>query len=375
MGRPIITFLRVYLPFLSLIFLWWYLAFGYNQTSNVRLITPLSHAHSSNAVKLAPIERKQVHRALLGDAPLMRALIAGWEAEARWLHSQGYPNALALTPEEALKAQQLHLPAPVADKLRILPQTYAAAGFLFALVDPEQIVALPQGLRSYSSLFPSQLVARVPEDIAPYQMEKLANHPPDMAIVAKYSLPTTVEALHSQGITLYTLDQLDTLEGVQAMLLALGKKVNQQEKADLLVLFMSSAYNALDNRLLVNQKPLPHTLYLNYCTCFSTPTSHKLSGQLLQRLGILLPSDSDQCGVTLDLETIRNLNPEAILLSSCEGGQLIESMKSNPALQTVKAIKNEKIYVLDEAVQEFPCQFAVLAYYDLVNALLLAAQQ
>lgn len=361
---------RIYLPLLILILLWWYLAFRGSAPHDI-IVTPTPTA-AVQTTALSPISRDLLHRALLGDSSLMASMIAQWEAEGHFLRSQGYSSARCLSPNESLRAQQLAQHQTSDTTLRFLPQTFASAGFLLALVEPQQIVALPQGLRDYTDLFPASALAAIPQDVGPYHTEKLSLANPHIAFIAAYSLPTMVEALRAQGITLYSLDHLETPESVQQALMDLGICVRCPEKAELMALFIRSALNALDNRLL--EKTLPRTLYVNYCTCFSTPTSRKLSGQLLKRLGILHNSDSDQWSILLDQEKIRNLNPEVILLSSPEGAQLVEKMRASPAFQSVAAIRSERVYVLNEKVQEFPSQFVVLAYFDIVDALLRALE-
>lgn len=400
--------LKLYLPTILFVLLWWGCAFlpltrvnPVNQTVEPSAERSLVQA----APYLAPLSRQKIHEALLGNIDLMLSLMAEWDTEAqllalvdqnvqrlpaskylrgqligRQMQARGKGSALETPPElttvvdDAGSALSL-----TTDRTRFLPQTYVAASFLIALSPPEQIVALPKGFREQTQVIPAAYANRVLMDIGPYQTELLAQYKPQLAFVAPYTLPATRQALLGLGAELFVIDRVDTIETIQSSLKRVGQAVGRAEEAELLALFMEAALCALDNRL-NNACPYrsnerPDTLYLNYYAKFSAPTCRTLTGHLLGRLGLntfpaLAKASEDSWQISLEVEKIVEINPKAIILSSTHEASLKTMVLQHPALQQVSAVRNGRVYTVDEIVQDSPSQFAVLAYYDLVKVLI-----
>ncbi|MDP1835843.1 MAG: ABC transporter substrate-binding protein [Chlamydiales bacterium] len=388
---------------------WWILAFA--PSSNTYTLVTAAHKSSlletsSSSPYLYPISRQKLHQALLGDAEIMISLMAQWDTEARLLAFCEASNSQRLSSNKYLKAQLLgrriqareqgidttEYPTrfnETADdagafhdsrrRERFLPQTYVAASFLLALTEPEQIVALPKGLRDLHNLYPAELLDRIPLDCGPYQTESLLKLRPDIAFIAPYSMPATRQALANQGIELFTISNINTLEEIQDALLKVGDVSGRPEEAELLALFMEAAICALDNRLLYAEKKKKDVLYLNYYSKFAAPTDHTLAGSLLHRLGINqfahLKASSNHWQIPLENERIARLQPQAIILSASNGTELKSLVMNHPAFRDVPAIKTGQIFAVDASIQDSSSQFAILAYYDLVNALLEVDQQ
>ncbi len=405
------TNIKIYLLAAVFILGWWYVAFD---LWNGQKSTPLATAdlqHNRKATLsspyLAPLSRQRIHEALLGDTQLMASLIAEWDAEAQLLAAVGHEKIQRLPNDTFLRAQYLgrklrsrldgmcregsqevttvfddrgNSIEPSEAPRRFLPQTYVAASFLLALAAPEQIVAVPSGMRRLTQLYPSELMDNISLDVSPYNTERLFREEPDVAFVAHYSQPSTLEALRSQGIELFTLSHVDSFEEIQDALMRVGHVAGKPEEAELLTLFMEASFCALDNRLAVAQidassRNASDVLYLNHFTHFSAPSLQTFTGKLLQQLGInklpmSLPGAEHQWQIPLYQEHIVRFRPKAIVLSTAESDILRERMLNNPAFRDVPAVQNKRIYTVDADVQDSPTQFSVLAYYDLVHTVL-----
>lgn len=401
---------KLYL-FLGLFILgWWAIAFGPTLTNAP--VTPLAIKPDSSTIPsqspyLHPLSREKIHEALLGNTELMLALMAEWDTEARLLFAYGSADAERLPSHKYLRAQLLgrsiiardngvsltsfnQHPNVVVDdagkslnltkpRHRFLPQTYVSASFLLALASPDQIVALPKGLRELTQLYPSSILQQIPLDCSPYLMERLFRNRPDLAFVAAYTLPSTRQALINQGIDLFTISHIDSIEEICSALTRLGTVVGKPDEAEVLALFMEAAICALDNRLIEAKIMASYApkdvLYLNHYAKFTTPAPKTLTGTLLQKLGIncfpLLLSDSNcRWQIPLEQEKIARLQPQTIILSAANGADLRNVMLSHHAYQQIPAVQHERIYTVDPNIQDSPSQFAVLAYYDLVKSLL-----
>ena len=224
---------------------------------------------------LSPLNRGTLKKALDGDVGLITQLIADWEVDAQLLELSGRTSIKRLPREQYLRSQIigrqiLNLPSDslqrvrdlerdsiVIDDLgmplefchtpqRILPQTFVSASVLLALTTPQQIAALPKGLRGLKSLFPEALTNQIPYDLDRYHSEKLFLSAPEVAFVADYSNPSLLSALQAQGIRLFTLKHTNRIEEVAHVLKRIGHVVDRSLEAELLTMFMEAAMFAIE---------------------------------------------------------------------------------------------------------------------------------
>ena len=358
---------------------WWYLAFtasvpfdeGTQQISN-----PPKKPHPLLA-HLSPLDRDTLTKALTGDFALMSRLIADWDVDAQILSSQGLPGIQRLPRKTFLKSQvlgrKLANTSSEKNQLKFLPQTYAAACFLLALVEPEQIVALPSGLRKHTHIYPDSILARIPLDVDRYNAEKLFLARPDIAFISShYSHPSAIQALQSQGIKIHDTGSLISLENILDALQSIGEVTQRKKETSLLNLFIQASLQAIKNRLAVQKtgKTLlaSKILYLNYHDKFYLPSNETFASEILARLEIPhypFPRSS----MPLEKENLFVLNPDCLIVSSTNGEALKKQMESDPALKTLSAIKQGRVFFVDDSIQQSPTQFVVLAYYDLAQVI------
>ncbi len=133
------------------------------------------------------MQREGLHQALAGQVPLMLQFIDQWEQDAQFLAQKGIAGIQHLSAENYLQAHilgrllddsspetlrhlncRMHLDqmqddsgriVPIRDTFqRFLPQTYVAASFLLAIAKPEEIIALPKGVRRLPQLYKADIV-------------------------------------------------------------------------------------------------------------------------------------------------------------------------------------------------------------------------
>lgn len=319
----------------------------------------------------------------------MLSLMTTWHTEAQLIEEYEHTTAYSLSKKNYLKAQLLGRAIEAKqsedralkvvddagnlherrEQRRFLPQCYASASFLLALVPTEQIVALPKGFRS-STLFPSPLLDEISFEYSPAQTELLCSLKPDIAFVSSYSQPTAF--LH-RGIELFIVTKMGSLEEIEKMLVKVGSICGKADRAELLALFMRAAVCALNNRLLLAQCSSEGVLYLNHFSKFSIPKKRTLTGDLLDRLGINqgIVEAGVNCWLTpITHEKIVQINPRAIIVSALQAQELRLFLLTHPTFQGVEAVRENRIYTLDANTQGQSSQFSLLAYYDIVSTLL-----
>lgn len=395
---------------------WWYLSFstspGYDHAASRKRTTAPARKPDLPAYfqYLSIMDRDKLREALGGDPELIAQLISAWDADAQILESQGQKGVLRLSRAEYARAHLIsrqirqhsrdELDAlealEIKDKIvddngvsfslnpsptRFLPQTYIAASFLLSLTEAENIVAIPQGMRGEKQLYPETLTAKIPLDIDRYNSEEIYQKKPDIAFVAYYSHPSTIQALKNQGIPVFTIDSINTLPEIMGSIERLGHVIHRPLEAELLTLFMNAAMYAMDNRLmafhqlLAHESSAPRVLFLNHHTRYSMPTTKTISGQMLDRLGMhkfsFLPAfheRKEEWAIPLEQEQIVRFDPECLIIATSNPDALLNTVSETPAFKKVTAIKNGAVYCLDDAPQA-PTQYVILAYFDIANAL------
>lgn len=367
----------IYLSLISITLVWWWAAFHatipHHKTLEVSSISPSPIPLSEN---LSAIHRDDLLKALQGDYELATQLINTWDVDARILQAYGtsvnrfthsrflISQILGRTIRNSLSGEER--------KLKFLPQTYVSASFLMALVPPEQIVAIPKGLRKLTSFNNEKLMAQIPLDIDRYQTENLHRAHPDIAFVARYSDPATVETLHNQGIELIYHKNISSVEDVQETLLMVGQIAQKRSEAELLNSFIDASLLNMDNRLtkLKDKNPLPKVVYIDYFGSMSIPTEHTLKGHMLRRLGINAFHDniSTHWSIPYTYEELITYNPDVLILSSGHAG-FKQQLLNDPALKNIEAVKKGRVYSVDPDIQDSPTQYLVLAYFDLYTIL------
>lgn len=361
---------------LLLILGWWAFAFYLTSARNDQAKA------SSSSFGQSVILRHTVKQALEGDMPLMKELMSNWEKDAHFLIQSGVPgiqlmpevrrpNPIAVIADDA--GNEIALTPPMD---RFLPQTYLAATVLLALVSPEHIVAIPKGMRDFPYIYPPLLLDQIPLDIDRYNSETLYQLRPDVAFVAHYSHPATLDALKSQGVPLFMITHVDTIPEILNAISRIGYLANQQEKTEHLLAFVEAAMRSIDNQLRAlawKTSSSQRIAFLHYSNRFSMPTAKNLSGQLLQRINRQVPAlavpvhDSlTEWKVPLTHEGIACLNPQGLILSCMLSGQ--DQLPQIPS-EAIHSLPTEKIVFIDEMIQQSLSQHIVLAYLDIFHAL------
>ncbi len=378
--------------------------------SSLSLELPQSLALKTSALleELSPLQRDTLQRALAGDFPLMLDFINQWDQDAQLLTNQGVEGIQRLPSETYLQAhilghlllnsskdslQQLNCKMNlewmqddhgriirIEDSFRrFLPQTYIAASFLLAIATPSEVIALPKGLRQLHQIYPIDVLKKVPHDIDRTNSEKLYLNRPDLAFVAPYSHPPALEVLRNQNIQLYSLKYVNSVAEVQEALLKVGHASNHILEAQLLAIFMEACMLSIDNRLHALQAKLfssaipRRLLYLSYHQHFMLPTTKCLTGQLMARalkhcphLSCPIPENRAEWSIPFEQEKIVQFKPDCLIIST----HFSDIHSSLPlALQQTEAFQLQRIFYLDEAIQESPTQYITLAYFDIFQAL------
>ncbi len=341
--------LRSDLPFTTQS-LHWVVIFFLLYWSCVALTTHSSppHPKAATTIQLTPFQpliRDQIHQALNGDTTIMKELILSWNEESPHLTQEEF-TFVQTWQEEVIASQK-----------RIFPHSYAAASFMLALTPSDWIMALPEGLRYQTELFSPEITSAITKNTNTYDAEKLYLCPPDLTFVATYSNPQFIQTLNTLDIPFCYLNNEMSCAGIQKSILKVGEKIGCENRARLMALFVKSALEAIDKRFYFWNKEHPdfHPVVTFYDEGWSLPTTQSLTGELISRANLNCAlSSSYQWYEPCNLEAIHTLNPDKLIIVSSP------DLKTNLPPFTTSLI--------DRTLQKSPTQHIVLAYFDLLSA-------
>jgi len=82
-------------------------------------------------------------------------------------------------------------------------------------------------------------------------------------------------------------------------------------------------------------------------TSFQGHTASSYDGELLENLGFEIAAKSNEAYVEINLEQLSTIDPDILVLAQNEGKLVIDDWKSNPLWKNLKAVKENKIFVVD----------------------------
>ena len=172
------------------------------------------------------------------------------------------------------------------------------------------------------------------------QVEEIIPLEPDLILAGNYTDIHTVNFLRNLG---YQVEQVDipwNMEHIEETILHVGKILNREEKARLILENMNKRKQSVRNRLKEQDKPLALILAPNGFT----HGKGSMKGDLLElaQFENLASSSGIQGSANIHLETVIRAQPEYIIIedSASEKNSLAQRFLQHPALQ--KALPNTK---------------------------------
>lgn len=402
--------LSIYHFVLPFVVLWWVVAFFPSEKNQTHLVVFTAAdsltLHPSDLLnELSILKREELCLALSGDTGQITSFAKSWKKDKEKLKQLGYclmPNSaedkilafvdILETEDEALVSKlnqtlSLNIPfendsslisSPSNQKARFFPQTYAAATFLLALLPQEQIVSLPIGMKQLSYLFPSLKKGNIPFSSTGYSSEKLYLDAPKVAFLAPYSHFSFKELLERHRIPICCFNHDNSIDMIQSTLRQIGKIIANPIKAELLALFMEAGLEAIDNRIALLEESFKpekkkNILFLNFRNSFSLPGKKSLSSILLERQlkkssKFVSLESKEEWSSPVGIEKILAADPDSLILF-LPFDDLLLKKRAECHLSQLSFKKEPKFICIDENIQNSPTHYALLAYFDLFQAL------
>jgi len=212
---------------------------------------------------------------------------------------------------------------------------------LVEIVPVERLVAATAAADDVGT---SNIVGRVPPGVARFrraEMERLIALSPELVVVSEYTDADFLRLLERSGMRVHRMRGLDSLAGVRAAILDLGRAVGAEAPAERLVARYDAVLADLGRRLQGASKPR-----VLYWAGGMTAGGGTAIGALIEGGGAVnVGREMGLEGITpIGAERAFVADPDAILVG--EGWKSTEALGSHPLLSKMRAMKQGRIVAM-----------------------------
>ncbi|MGZ5563427.1 MAG: ABC transporter substrate-binding protein [Halobacteriota archaeon] len=187
-------------------------------------------------------------------------------------------------------------------------------------------------------------------------IEKIVSLKPDIVFAGSLNNDTVLSTLSGYGIPTVVLDP-HSLTGILNDLSLIGNVTASTGNSSALVANLTQRLNkSTTTSNATSNATQTRVLYLVWNDPIMSAGADTFEGDIIARAGsINVAKLANVSGYgTMSKESVIALNPSVIIANSAMNSQVIEQIKSDPALTTVDAIKNGKVFVLNSDVISRP---------------------
>jgi iron complex transport system substrate-binding protein len=240
----------------------------------------------------------------------------------------------------------------------------AADEVLVDILPPARLVSVTRWVDDKGT---SNVLGRVPASVFRIQkadMERLVALTPDLVVVSQYTDADFLDLLSRSGIRHHRMQGLDSIEGIRAAILELGRAVGEEAAARSLVSRYDATLADLARRLAGAVRP--RVLYWSGAMTAGDKTA---IGAIIERAGAL------NVGRELGVEGIAPIgaerafvaDPDAVLIGTWDGAEA--ALRDHPLLSRLRAVREGRIVGMPTELLVALSQYTADACWDLASRL------
>jgi len=252
---------------------------------------------------------------------------------------------------------------------------------LFSLVSPERLKAIT--FLASDPVYSN--VAHRAEEVErsmEFAVEPLIELYPDIIFTANWSDAGKVEQLRNAGLKVYQVNTPVTINDIEQEILKIGGILGEGDKARALVKTMEGQLSRLSDKLAELEED-ERLVALDYSSWEASSGKNSSWDEILKHAGLINGAavyENDQFGqVPMSRELLVEIDPDILFLPGWvygdpEGAErFLQSIKKDPALVGMKAVQQDRVYLVPENLKSTysqyiteACQFiAEIAYPQL----------
>lgn len=246
---------------------------------------------------------------------------------------------------------------------KIVSLSLASDEILLSLVDVKRIKAL-----TYLSTDPavsnvSKEAKEVNEHIA-IDLEKIISLHPDLVVTSSFTPMEVVKLLRKAGLEVYTFQLSTNLKEIKANILHVAQVVGEFDKGKALIAQMDKQEKEITGKIIT-----PGNYRVIYYSPFTgTQGKGTQFDELTKKLGLRnAAAEAGLVGPTsLNKEQLIKINPDFIFLAGYNEDDLRSFIK-DPSLDSIKAIKEKKVYIVTDKHLSSYSHYILLGMKDLAK--------
>lgn len=211
------------------------------------------------------------------------------------------------------------------------------------------LVNILSGVDIYSEKISKELEGKGVLNTDRLNEERIIDLMPDLVITSQHSLSKGKESLKvfdEIGIPIYVVKTPKSLEEVKNSIDEIGSLLNENEKSDIL----KNRYVKELERLVIQNKISKKRVYFEILNNpIYTTGSKTFLNDVIENAGGQNIFGDQEGWISPTLESVIEKNPEVILIGE-DRKEIVEEIKNRAEWQEIDAIKNGRIYVIDEGI-------------------------
>ena len=260
---------------------------------------------------------------------------------------------------------------------KIVSTTLAIDEYLLPLVETDRIAAVTKLATDSEISNVAELANGVETKIESVTSELVLSLKPDLVLIPSYVDPEVLKQIEAAEITTYQLKDDTSFAGILEGLEEVGKIVGEEEKASEIIADVEERMESLKEKgeAQIDKKRVVYWTQQN-----SSVTENTTIGEMITLAGGI--NAITEAGITgdeypdypnLSKEKLVELDPDVIITSDWQydgsKATFIEEWKKDPALQNVKAFKNDAVYAIDSANLTTAAHYVIEGAEDIYTVL------
>lgn len=255
----------------------------------------------------------------------------------------------------------------------VLSMTLGSDEMLLTMVDPAKIKALSGKISEDAGI--SNVADRAVDFVkAEKNIETIISLDPDIVLAASWLKQESIQQLRDANILVYCYETPNNIQQQKDVILELGAILGETAKAQSMVDDMDARIQAIADKI-SSIKPEDRLTVVTYNSSGLTDGKDSMFEDVANHAGVInLPSvEGYAFSDEISKEKIIEMNPDILILPSWsydpeeDPKEFAEQIKKDPSFASIKAVKNDRVYMMEDKHLVAVSQYIVLGVEDLAK--------
>lgn len=187
---------------------------------------------------------------------------------------------------------------------------------------------------------------------------------PDLVLMASYAPQKVVNQIRSAGVPVYEFNDFTSVAMIEHNIGVIGKLVGEPQKAKAIVNNMNHNIAKIEHAV----APYGRPTVLDYSSYGYAAGEGTTVNDIIRMAGGKNAAASLKGWAKITDEEIVKLNP-SVIIDSSDDAAFLKKLASDPALQSVAAIREHHLYAIDSADLSSVSQYVVKGVYDVAKVI------